>query len=97
MFSALDVSTSALVAQRTRMNAISSNLANMSTPINESGDSEPYQARRGTSCVRHAFGSPCRSCRLTTAQRQSPAQSRTRRGRSGSGRWQGRLLVSDAT
>lgn len=45
MFSALDISTSALVAQRTRMNTISSNLANMSTPINESGDSEPYQAR----------------------------------------------------
>jgi flagellar basal-body rod protein FlgC len=43
--SALDISTSALVAQRIRMNAISSNLANMNTPINEAGDNEPYQAK----------------------------------------------------
>lgn len=45
MFSSLDVSTSALVAQRMRMNAIASNLANMSTPCNEDGQSEPYQPR----------------------------------------------------
>jgi flagellar basal-body rod protein FlgC len=45
MFSALDVSTSALVAQRTRMNAIASNLANMSTPCDEAGQAEPYQPR----------------------------------------------------
>ena len=45
MLSALDISTSALVAQRIRMDAISGNLANMSTPINESGDNEPYQPR----------------------------------------------------
>lgn len=45
MFSALDISTSALVAQRIRMNAISSNLANMTTPCNEEGQAEPYQPR----------------------------------------------------
>jgi len=45
MFSALDVSTSALVAQRTRLDAISSNLANMSTTRNERGESTPYQPR----------------------------------------------------
>jgi len=45
MFSALDVSTSALVAQRTRLNAISSNIANMSTTRNENGESEAYQPR----------------------------------------------------
>jgi len=45
MFSALDVSTSALVAQRIRMNAISSNLANMSTTHNETGEATPYQPR----------------------------------------------------
>ena len=45
MFPALDVSTSGLVAQRTRMNARSSNLANMSTTHNEQGDPVPYQAR----------------------------------------------------
>lgn len=45
MFNALDVSTSALVAQRTRLNAISSNLANMSTTRNEQGESVPYTPR----------------------------------------------------
>jgi len=45
MFSALDVSTSALVAQRTRLNTISSNLANISTTRNERGESEAYTPR----------------------------------------------------
>mgnify|MGYP001313642485 CR=1 FL=1 len=45
MFSAFDVSTSGLVAQRTRLNAISSNLANMSTTRNEHGAPVPYQPR----------------------------------------------------
>jgi flagellar basal-body rod protein FlgC len=45
MFPSLDVSTSALVAQRTRMNAISSNLANISTTHDEQGEAVPYQAR----------------------------------------------------
>lgn len=45
MFSALDISTSALVAQRTRLDAISSNLANMSTTRNERGEAEPYTPR----------------------------------------------------
>jgi flagellar basal-body rod protein FlgC len=45
MISAMDISTSALVAQRTRLNAIASNIANMSTTRNENGDVEPYQAR----------------------------------------------------
>jgi flagellar basal-body rod protein FlgC len=45
MFTSLDVSTSGLVAQRTRLNAISSNIANMSTTRNEAGQPEPYQPR----------------------------------------------------
>jgi flagellar basal-body rod protein FlgC len=45
MLPALDVSTSGLVAQRIRMNAISSNLANMSTTHNEAGEPVPYQPR----------------------------------------------------
>lgn len=45
MFSALDVSTSALVAQRARMTAISNNIANVSTTHNEAGEVEPYQPR----------------------------------------------------
>jgi len=45
MFSVLDVSASALVAQRTRLNAISGNIANLSTTRNEAGESQPYQPR----------------------------------------------------
>jgi flagellar basal-body rod protein FlgC len=45
MFSSFDVSTSGLVAQRTRLNAISSNIANMSTTRNEYGEPVPYQPR----------------------------------------------------
>ncbi len=45
MFAALDASTSALVAQRTRLDAISANIANVSTTHNESGEAVPYQPR----------------------------------------------------
>ena len=45
MFSVLDVSTSGLIAQRARLNAISSNIANISTTRNEWGELEPYQPR----------------------------------------------------
>jgi flagellar basal-body rod protein FlgC len=45
MLPALDISSSALVAQRTRINAISSNLANISTTHNEAGEATPYQPR----------------------------------------------------
>ena len=45
MITALDISTSALVAQRSRMDAIAGNLANMSTTRDENGDIQPYQAR----------------------------------------------------
>ena len=45
MFPALDVSTSGLAAQRVRMNAISGNLANISTTHNEEGEAVPYQPR----------------------------------------------------
>ena len=45
MISAMDISTSALIAQRTRLDAISGNIANMSTVRDENGDLQPYQAR----------------------------------------------------
>ena len=45
MLSSFDISTSALVAQRTRLNAISSNIANMSTTRNERGEPEAYTPR----------------------------------------------------
>lgn len=45
MFGAFDVSTSGLVAQRARLDVISSNLANISTTRNEAGESVPYTPR----------------------------------------------------
>ena len=45
MFDALDISVSGLVSQRERMTAISGNLANFQTILNESGEYEPYQRR----------------------------------------------------
>lgn len=45
MITALDISTSALVAQRVRLNAIAGNMANMSSIRNEKGEVQPYQAR----------------------------------------------------
>lgn len=45
MLRALDISTSALVAQRTRLNAVSGNIANMSSLTDETGEANPYRAR----------------------------------------------------
>jgi flagellar basal-body rod protein FlgC len=46
MMTALDISTSALVAQRVRMDTVSSNLANMSSLTrNANGEMQPYQAK----------------------------------------------------
>ncbi len=45
MFSSLDVSTSGLVAQRMRLDAISSNMANLTTTHNEAGEVHAYQPK----------------------------------------------------
>lgn len=45
MFASLDISTSGLVAQQTRLTAISSNVANVSTLRDEDGNVKPYRAR----------------------------------------------------
>ncbi len=45
MLRALDVSTSALVAQRTRLNAVSGNIANISSLTDETGAANPYRPR----------------------------------------------------
>ena len=46
MLSSLDISTSALVAQRTRLNAISGNIANISSLTDEEGHPRAYRARQ---------------------------------------------------
>jgi flagellar basal-body rod protein FlgC len=45
MLRALDISTSALIAQRTRLNAVSGNIANISSLKDEHGRANPYRAR----------------------------------------------------
>lgn len=58
MLSSLDVSTSALVAERARLNTISSNIANMSTTRNERGEPVPYQPRYVTFQTDTALSTP---------------------------------------
>ncbi|MFO7908074.1 MAG: flagellar basal body rod protein FlgC [Planctomycetota bacterium] len=45
MLKALDISTSGLVSQRIRLNAIASNVANASSLRNEDGEVKPFQER----------------------------------------------------
>lgn len=45
MLTAMDISTSGLIAQRTRLDTIASNIANMSTLRDENGEAKPYQSR----------------------------------------------------
>ena len=45
MFSALDISTSGLIAQRTRLTTISANLANTMSLTNDAGEYDPYRRR----------------------------------------------------
>lgn len=58
MLSALDISTSALVAQRLRMAAISNNVANVSSTHNEAGEAKPYQPRFVVFQTDDSIGSP---------------------------------------
>ena len=45
MFGSLDISTSALVAQRTRMEVIAANMANRSSILDAKGNYNPYRRR----------------------------------------------------
>jgi len=45
MFESLDISASGLLAQRTRMDTIASNIANMNTTRNSRGEAVPYRRR----------------------------------------------------
>ncbi len=45
MYGALDTSTSGMVAQRTRMNVIAANLANLATTRNAEGEPIPFRRR----------------------------------------------------
>ena len=45
MFGSLDISTSALIAQRTRLNVIAGNVANMQATRGPDGQPSPYQRR----------------------------------------------------
>jgi flagellar basal-body rod protein FlgC len=58
MFSSLDVSTSALIAERQRMNAIADNIANVNTTRNADGKPSPFQRRFVTFAAANLNGSP---------------------------------------
>ena len=45
MFQSLDISASALMAQRTRMDTIAANIANINTTRNAAGEPVPYRRR----------------------------------------------------
>ena len=45
MFGAMDISSSALTAMRTRMDVIASNIANLQTTRNANGESIPYRRK----------------------------------------------------
>ena len=45
MFGALDISTSALIAQRIRLDTIAGNIANAQTTIRDDGEEGPYKRR----------------------------------------------------
>ena len=65
-FSSFEISSSALTAQRLRMDIISQNLANVSTTRTETGD--PY--RRRTVVFQERAGTPSFSAYLSQASRQ---------------------------
>ena len=58
MIGALDVSSSALVAQRTRLDVIAGNIANAFTTQQEDGRIEPYRRRFTTFMTGGADGGP---------------------------------------
>ena len=57
MYGTLDISTSGMIAQRTRLNAIASNMANRNAILDAHGNLNPYKARR----VHFAPGDPSSS------------------------------------
>jgi flagellar basal body rod protein FlgC len=82
VYGALDISTSGMIAQRTRVEAISANLANKDTMFDANGNVNPYRARR----VFFASGDPTARTeegRRLTCTGTRTARSRTRAGRAG--------------
>lgn len=45
MYGALDISTSGLIAQRTRLEAITANIVNAGTYLDENGENNPFRRR----------------------------------------------------
>lgn len=59
MYGALDISTSGMIAQRTRLDAIAANIANRDTILNADGQPDPFRKR----LVHLAPGDPSASSR----------------------------------
>ena len=90
MYGALDISASALVAQRTRLNVISANIAGKQALLNADGEYEPYRRRfavfavgdpsRGISDGVHVQSieiDPSRCVRSTSRARRTPTRTAT--------------------
>ncbi|HEV8071220.1 MAG TPA: flagellar basal body rod protein FlgC [Planctomycetaceae bacterium] len=58
MFTPIDVSTTALIAERQRMNTIADNLANVNTTRNADGKASAFQRRFVTFAAAHMEGAP---------------------------------------
>ncbi len=58
MFDPIDINTSALIAQRQRMNTIADNLANINTTRNAEGKSAPFERRFVTFASTDLQGAP---------------------------------------
>jgi flagellar basal-body rod protein FlgC len=58
MFNPIDLSTSALIAERQRMNTIADNIANANTTRNADGKASPFQRRFVTFAAAQMEGAP---------------------------------------
>jgi|HubBroStandDraft_4_1064222.scaffolds.fasta_scaffold235117_3 flagellar basal-body rod protein FlgC len=65
MFNPIDVNTTALIAERQRMNTIADNLANVNTTRNADGKSSPFQRRFVTFASSEIEGAPAGTAGVT--------------------------------
>jgi flagellar basal-body rod protein FlgC len=67
MYGSLDISTSGMIAQRTRMSVIASNLANVNTLENDKGEYAPY-LRRAVMFAPDGSGAQAQGVRIADIQ-----------------------------
>ena len=75
MFTTYDISTSGLMAQRARLDAIASNLANISTTRNERGEPEVYRPKYVTFATDETKQTPAGGVGVTVASVETSTDS----------------------